>query len=161
MHVCARVCVCGYAHMCVSEMMFFVELPAFLSVFALISPPCLNHTHFCLVSFLLFSLPLLSSCRVQTRGQRKARRGWTATLGDREGGTGKSEVDGSDAVQRGPQGRMPSVDSSACPAGGEPCPALREPDTSPQSPPRTPESVPPRGRSRGSDALWPHFLFCA
>lgn len=159
MCTCVRVWVCP--HVCVGDDVLCGASRISVCICLIISPPCLNHTHFCLVSFLLFSLPLLSSCRVQTRGQRKARRGWTATLGDREGGTGKSEVDGSDAVQRGPQGRMPSVDSSACPAGGEPCPALREPDTSPQSPPRTPESVPPRGRSRGSDALWPHFLFCA
>lgn len=44
-------------------------------------------------------------------------------------------------MQRGPRGRMPSVDSSACPAGGEPCPALREPDTSPQSPPPPPPNL--------------------
>ena len=132
--MCARVCVCGCAHVCVGDGV--LRGASRISVCICLDQPSLPQPHPLLSTLLsLFSLPLLSRCRVRTRGQRKARRGWTATLGNREGGTGTSEVDGSDAVQRGSRGTMPGVDSGACPAVSEPCPALREPDASPQSPP--------------------------
>ena len=50
--MCVHVCACAGVPTCVSEMVFFEELPAFLSVFASINPPCLSRTHFCLLYFL-------------------------------------------------------------------------------------------------------------
>lgn len=85
MHVCV--------HTCVLKMIICEELCTFLSLPD--RPSGSNHTGLCLFSFLLFSLPLQKSHRARATGpEGKRRRGWTATIGQGDGGAGRSEMEG-------------------------------------------------------------------
>ena len=84
---CAHVCACVHAcaHTCVLKMMIYKELCTFLSLPERPSGP--SHTGLCLVSFLLFSLPLRRSHRARAAGpEGKRRRGWKATIGQGQEG---------------------------------------------------------------------------
>ena len=89
MHVCVHLC----AHTCVLKMIIYEEICTFLSLPGRPSGP--NHTGLCLLSFLLFSLPLWKSHRARVTGpEGKRRRGWTTTIGQVGGGAGRSETEG-------------------------------------------------------------------
>ena len=147
MHVgvrmCVHVCVCVHAcaHTCVLKMIIYEELCTFLSLPERPSDP--NHTGLCLLSCLLFSLPLQRSHRARATGpEGKRKQGWKAAIGQGDGGAGRSES----------QGRMPQCGRcylSSCRRALTGSKGARRVTPAP--------SVPPKEHSSDSAALWPHF----